>query len=269
VRCSVGVVSSPVADEVASVLDRFGLDGGVAVVTGGASGIGREVALTLARAGAAVGIVDVDPAGLESAEQEAAGHGLTARAYRADVTSVSSLRDAAAAVAADLGDVRVLVACAGVSIPGAAVDISEEQWDATVDVNLKGAFFTTQAFAPAMLGRGGSVVFIASSFGLVGFPDRAAYVASKSALIGLTRALALEWAPAVRVNAICPCIVETPMVAERLRDETYAESMLGRIPLRRFAQTADIASAALFLAGKGASMITGHALAVDGGWTAQ
>lgn len=255
-------------EAMSSLLARFGLVDEVAVVTGGASGIGREVALTLAAAGAAVGILDVSPNGAGVAE-EAAAKGLTARAYEADVTSLSSLRETAARIADDLGSARVLVACAGVSSVGAAVDVSEEQWDATVSVNLKGAFFSAQAFAPRMLEGGGSVVFVASNFGQVGFPDRAPYVAAKAGVIGLVRALALEWAPAVRVNAICPCVVRTPMVAERLLDRAYADAMLARIPLGRFAETRDVATAALYLASPAASMITGHALAVDGGWMAQ
>lgn len=243
----------------------FRLDGQVAVVTGGASGIGRTVAETLADAGATVAVIDIAARGQELPA------GAT-RAYSVDVSVPAELQGALASVVEEVGAPTVLVASAGIGIEHDALDVSEDEWDRVVDVNLKGAFLTCQAVARHMLApaaRGGAITIVASNFGLVGYPARAPYVASKSGAVGLARALALEWAPRVRVNSVCPCLVRTPLVEERLKTPGYAERMISQIPLGRIAEPADVAAAVLFLSGAAASMVTGHALAVDGGWVAR
>lgn len=247
----------------------FRLDGRLAVVTGAASGIGHEIGRMFAEAGATVVAVDIDPR-VATADALAA-LGRRARGYVADVASADVVEETVRRISAETGVPDVVVASAGVSLEAAALDVSETDWGRVIDVNLKGTFFTCQSFARRMLAGGetGSIVLIASNFGQVGFPNRAPYVAAKAGLLGLARALALEWAPRVRVNAVCPCLVRTPMVTDRLRDAEYAERMLSRIPLGRFAEPSDVAAAVLFLASSASSMITGHALSVDGGWTAQ
>ncbi|HEY1689439.1 MAG TPA: SDR family oxidoreductase [Solirubrobacteraceae bacterium] len=243
----------------------FRLDGQVAVVTGGTSGIGRAIAEMLASAGATVAVLDL------AAERDEPPAGTTL-SRRVDISAPGELDEAAASIVEQIGVPTVVVASAGVSLERDALEISEDEWDHVVDVNLKGTFLTCQAFARQMLAppaQDGSITIVASNFGLVGHTRRAPYVASKTGVVGLARALALEWAPQIRVNSVCPCLVRTPLVAERLQDPAYAERMVAQIPLRRFAEPTDVAAAVLFLSSRAAAMVTGHALAVDGGWVAQ
>ena len=256
------------------LVSRSDLVGAVAVVTGAASGIGLAIARRFAAAGASVAMVDLNEDALARASiQSDYGDTRDVRVatYTGDVASPAFLRSLATQIESDLGPVSILAASAGVVTQTAAVDVSEEEWDRVLSVNLKGAFFTCQAFAPGMLDRGrGSIVVMGSTWAIVGFERRAPYVASKAGLVGLVRGLALEWAGAdVRVNAVCPIIVSTPMIAKLLEDTEYRTTMLQNIPLGRVASPEDVAEAVYFLASSSASMITGQALVVDGGWTAR
>jgi 2-deoxy-D-gluconate 3-dehydrogenase len=169
-----------------------------------------------------------------------------------------------------LGPLDVLVANAGIAIRKPALELTEEDWDRVLDVDLKGVFFCCQAAGRRMVPRRrGSIVTISSQNGVIGYYERAAYCAAKAGVVNLTRVLAIEWATAgVRVNAIGPTFVETALTSKALADPPTREDILRRIPLGRLGTPQEIANAVLFLASPAASLITGTCLLVDGGWTA-
>jgi 2-dehydro-3-deoxy-D-gluconate 5-dehydrogenase len=170
------------------------------------------------------------------------------------------------------GRLDVLVNCAGITLRQPAVDFSEEQWDRIIAVNLKGTWLCCQAAGRVMIAQGhGRIINMASIGGLVGLPMSVAYCASKGAVVQLTRTLAVEWAPfGVTVNAIAPCTFETPMVQRVIdAEEAYRERVIARIPLGRMGKPEEIVGTVLYLASPASSMMTGHVLALDGGYTAQ
>ena len=250
----------------------FELTGQVAVVTGAGRGIGRAIALALAEAGADVALLA--RTGDELTETRAAVEALGRRAVAAlvDVSDGASVRRAAAEVLAFFaGRVDILVNNAGVAGRMSIIDLTEEEWDRVLDTNLKGTFLCTQAFVPPMIARGrGRIVNIASTFGMVGHPDRAAYAASKGGIVQLTRQLAAELAEhAITVNAVGPAIIKTAMVEPLIRPGmAYGELGLRKTPLGRFGEPEEVAWPVVFLASQAASYITGQTLMVDGGWTA-
>ncbi len=253
-------------------LPSMRLEERVALVTGAGSGIGRVTAQALAEAGADVIVTEL-PERLDRARETVAelqALGRRALALPLDVRDAASVAALVPAATAGFGRVDVLVNNAGVQIPRSALEVSESDWDAVVDVNLRGAFFVAQAVGRAMTEAGsGAIVNIASQMGLVGYYKRAAYCSAKAGLVNLTRVLALEWAPrGVRVNAVAPTFVRTPLTASTFADPELAEDIPRRIPLGRLAQPEDVAAAVVFLASPAAAMITGHTLPVDGGWTA-
>jgi NAD(P)-dependent dehydrogenase (short-subunit alcohol dehydrogenase family) len=249
----------------------FSIAGQRALVTGASRGIGRDLALALALAGAEtlVGVrTPGDAAGLIA---EATQRGASAREFVVDVADVPATRAAIDAEVAAHGPIQVLVNNAGLGFNHDAVDVGEADWDAMMDVNLKGLFFTTQAVGRHMLEAGyGRVVNLSSQGGLVGIRRHAVYSASKGGVNMLTKVLALEWAPrGVTVNAVAPTYIRTPGTAERLDDPEIAADILARIPAGRFGTTADVASAVLYFASPAAGLVTGTVLPIDGGWTAQ
>lgn len=249
----------------------FSLAGQVALVSGASRGIGHDLVLALAQAGATVA------AGARSADDvtelvgEVADRGGRALAIELDVTDIASIERAVGGVLSDVGRIDILVNNAGLGMNHGALEVSEADWDEMMDVNLKGLFFLTQAVARPMVERGyGRIVSLSSQAGLVGIPRHAVYSASKGGVNMLTRVLALEWAPhGVTVNAVAPTFIRTPGTAERLDDPAFAADVLARIPVGRFGTTADVAAAVLYLASPAAGLVTGTVLRVDGGWTAQ
>ena len=247
----------------------FDLTGRVAVVVGGTSGIGRAIALGLANAGA-----DVVATGRrrELVEQVAAEIGargrrsLTACADVADVASMTALRDACIR---DLGRIDIVVAAAGVTKRVPTVDMTEADWNWILDTNVTGMFRTYQVFAPPMIARGtGRLIGVASLASFVGLQEVAAYTASKAAVAGLTRALAVEWARhGVTVNAIAPGVFETDLNREILKGPRGQE-FLTRTPMRRFGRVEELVGAAVYLASDAATFVTGQLIAVDGGFLA-
>jgi len=240
----------------------------VALVTGAARGIGRQVALTLAAHGYRVAANDLrEP---EDTVQVLRGLGREAISVPADVSDEAAVGRMAGAVLAGFGRVDVLVNNAGISSIQPAEETSLADWNRALAVNLTGPFLTCREFGKVMLRRGeGSIVNVASVAGLLGISDRAAYNASKHGLVGLTRTLAAEWGGrGVRVNAVCPGWVKTEMDEEDQGAGGYTDADIkGRTPMARFATPEDIAQAVAYLADPALSgYVNGHALSVDGGW---
>lgn len=248
--------------------DPWRLDGRVALVTGAGRGLGRGCAIELARAGARVVLVARTETEVTDAAAEA-GNG--AVALVADATDPDEVARVVQ-VAAELGDLRVLVAAAGTNRPGPARDYPISDWDLIFHLNVRATFLACRAFGDTLLTRGstGSIVTMSSQMGSVGYPGRVAYCASKHAVDGMTRALAVEWAPqGIRVNAVAPTFVETPLTRQWLDDPAFrAEVVERRLPAGRLAQVADVANAVRYLACDASDSIIGHVLKVDGGWTA-
>lgn len=242
----------------------------VAIVTGASRGLGRGVALALAGAGYAVALGARDRDALERVADEisgAGGHALVL-AVDLDVTDRASVEAAVARVEAELGAIGVLVNNAGIQRLGSALEYTEDDWDAVLGTNLTGAFRVAQVVARRMVatGRGGAIVNVASMAGILAFPDRIAYAASKAGLIMLTRSFALELAPhAIRVNAVAPTFVDTELSRQTLDRPGGRDEIEARIPLGRLATVDDVAAAVLFLAGPSAAFVTGTVLPVDGG----
>ena len=239
----------------------------LALVTGASEGIGAAIALDLARHGHDVALADLAPETLAHTAAAVAAAGARAVPLALDLRSEASI---AAAVAA-AGPLDVLVNNAAVALNKPAVEVGWSEWDAVVDVNLKGTFFLSTAFARQCIaaGRPGAVVSLASTHGLTGLAGRSVYGASKGGVIQLTRMLAIEWAESgVRVNAVAPGTVLTPSRQAMLADPERRRRMLERIPTRRFPTAEEVAAAVRYLAGDEAGSVTGQVLPVDGGLTA-
>jgi NAD(P)-dependent dehydrogenase (short-subunit alcohol dehydrogenase family) len=249
----------------------FSIAGQVALVTGATGGIGSDLAAALARAGARVGVAGRRGARAGEVVDAICAAGGKAIPVEMDLSDRASIEAAVADVVRALGRIDILVNNAGLGTNHDAIDATEEEWDELFAVNVRGLFFASQSAARRMIDQGsGRIINMASQAGLVGIRRHAAYSASKAAVIGLTRVLALEWAPyGLTVNAVAPTWVYTPGTAERLDDPAFLASVLERIPIGRVATTTDIAAAVIYLASPAAAMVTGTVLTVDGGWTAQ
>jgi NAD(P)-dependent dehydrogenase (short-subunit alcohol dehydrogenase family) len=253
------------------------LDAKIAVVAAGGSGIGRAAALQMATAGATVAIVDLDgdAANAVAAEIEAAGG--SASGHRADCAKVPELERFVAEVSERHDRVDVFLGNVGMPNPHGIVGITEDQWQLTMDVNLKSNFFLTQKLLPLMRasGEGAAIVFTASAVGLVASRTTPLYSLTKAGLVGLTKSLAVHLADDnIRVNAVCPGPVRTPMLAGFMQKgaeatDEVAELYSSRVPLGRVAEAGEIAAAIVYLASDAASYVTGVPFPVDGGYVAQ
>jgi NAD(P)-dependent dehydrogenase (short-subunit alcohol dehydrogenase family) len=244
-----------------------GLEGRTALVTGAGRGIGRGCAVALAEAGADVVAVSRSPDELERVAAEVRALGRNARPVALDVTNSKSVRH----LVSELPRVDVLVVSAGANVPQALLDVSDDQLDSLLALNVRATFVTLQAAARRMVrDGGGSIVLISSQMGHVGAEDRSVYCTTKHAIEGLTKAAAVELAPRrVRVNAVAPTFVETPMTAPFFADEGFRAAVERRIPLGRLGRVEDVTGAVVYLASDAAALVTGTSLLVDGGWTAQ
>jgi 2-deoxy-D-gluconate 3-dehydrogenase len=244
---------------------NFRLDGKKALVTGAARGLGKAIADGLAECGATVYGTSRDAA---SAREIGERYGTPA--LPVDITVANEIRRFTYSLMEESGGIDLLVNNAGVNVPKPALELTADDWDTVFDTNLKGSFFLTTAVARHWVDEGirGAIVNVASQAGIVGIEERAAYGTSKAGLIHLTKILALEWAPAgIRVNAVAPTFVRTELTASTLSRPEWAAELLSRIPIGRFGEPEDIAGAVAFLLSDAASMITGHTLAIDGGYT--
>lgn len=244
------------------------LDGRRALVSGGTRGIGLGAAVALATAGADVTILARSADAIEEATDALARDGLTVAGKSLDVTdgaAVSGFLDAEAPF-------DILVNSAGMARHAPFLEVTEADYDAVLDINLRALFFLSKAVAARLVAekRPGSIIHVSSQMGHVSGPRRSVYSATKFAVEGLTKAMAIELGPHnIRVNTVCPTFVETELTAKALADAEFRNWVLGKIKLGRLARVEDLMGPILFLASDQAAMITGSALMVDGGWTAE
>ena len=251
------------------MLDLFNLAGRTALVTGANTGLGQSIAVALAQAGADVVVAGRSPADDTAAQVRALGRRFLD--VRADLSSTAPVRDAVAAAVALNGRLDILVNNAGIIRRADSLDVEEADWDAVIDTNLKSVFFLSQAAARHMAAHGGGkIVNVASLLSFQGGIRVPAYAASKSAVAGLTRALANEWAArGINVNAIAPGYFDTNNTAALRADPVREPAFLARIPAGRWGRPRDLAGAAVFLASRASDYVHGIVLPVDGGWLAR
>lgn len=245
----------------------FSLHGKRALVTGGSKGLGFACAVALAEAGADVWIAARHRSDLAAAAEVAAAEQLTLQPLTLDITDTQRVE----AVLNSLPAMDILVNSAGLARHQPFLTVSEENFDAVMTLNLRATFFLSQRVARRMRdeGRAGSIIHLSSQMGHVGGPERSVYCASKFALEGLTRTMALELGKAgIRVNTLCPTFIETDLSRQALRDEEFRRYVMSNIKLPRLGRVEDVMGPVVFLASDAAAMITGSALMMDGGWTA-
>lgn len=244
------------------------LDGRLAVVTGAGRGIGLAAAAALAQAGAEVTLVARTGSEIEAAASELVAAGHKAQAATLDVSDLGAV----AAFFESREPFHVLVNNAGTNRPKPMWEVSEDDYDAVLDLNVKSAFFVAQACATRMMAAGtrGSLIHMGSQMGHVGGPNRSLYCASKWAMEGMNKAMALDLAAhGIRSNTIAPTFIETPLTKPFFEDEAFRASVLAKIKLGRIGQVEDLMGAVLFLASDASALMTGTSLVVDGGWTAE
>jgi NAD(P)-dependent dehydrogenase (short-subunit alcohol dehydrogenase family) len=250
----------------------FELHGRVALVTGAARGLGRAISLALAHAGADVALGLRDKSSGDALVKEIEALGRRALALQMDVLRLEQIAQAIAAAEAFFGKLDILVNNAGGGFTNLAMDVPEEEFDTTLNINLKATFFASQAAARIMKRQNqGCIINMSSQAGFAALPTESVYCASKAAVSHLTKCLAVEWGQhGITVNAVAPTFISTPGTDEALSDPAFRADVLERIAgLHRIGEPMEVAGAVVFLASPAASLITGHTLLIDGGWTAR
>jgi NAD(P)-dependent dehydrogenase (short-subunit alcohol dehydrogenase family) len=264
---------TPSAQENAhNAMPRFDLIGQIALVTACARGLGRAIALALATAGAdiALGFRDINAQG--GLQEEIESLGRKALPLQMDVCSLEQVAEATAIAASHFGRIDILVNNAGIAPPNLAEDVSFEDFDRTLSVNVRGTFFTSQAVGRLMIGqKSGCIINMSSQAGFVALPTESVYCMTKAAISHLTKCLAVEWGQHnIRVNAVAPTFIHTPGTEPALTDPAFRADVEERIAaLHRIGEPFEVAGAVVFLASPAASLITGQTLLIDGGWTAR
>jgi len=251
---------------------RFDLAGRTALVTGAGRGLGRAIALALADAGADVALGLHDASAADTAAPEIEAMGRRALPVQMDVLDLDQVRSAVETVVGEFGHLDILVNNAGVSPEDPAEDVTEANFDLTVGVNVKGVFFASQAAGRAMIRQGfGRIISLSSQAGFVALPTESVYCMTKAAVAHLTKCLAVEWGRhGITVNAVAPTFIRTPGTADALADPAFEAEVRDRIAgVHRIGEPVDVSGAVVFLASRAASLITGHTLLIDGGWTAR
>lgn len=255
-----------------SILDKFRLDGKVALVTGGNRGLGRQMAQALAEAGAQVAVISRKQEEAQAAaEAIQASTGQICRGYGCDVTAPEQVERLAHQTLTDFGQVNILVNNAGINIRGAIDELTLEQFKEVQEINVTGPWLLCRAFAKHFKERGsGRVINLGSTLSTITMPNRTPYATSKGAVLQLTRTLALEWAPYnITVNAIMPGPFGTEMNQTLLNDPEMYKAFIAKVPLGRWGELEEIGGIAVFLASDASSFVTGAGYLIDGGWTVQ
>lgn len=248
----------------------FDLTGKIAVVTGAGRGIGKAIALGLANAGADVGVISRTESELEAVAEQIRATGRQAESVSVDLNEIDRIPETVEAFERRFGGIDILVNNAGTNIPKDIVDMTPEIWDQIIDLNMKTCFFLSQAVGKLMIeqGRSGRIINISSQASIAALAKRAVYCASKAGVNLMTKCFALEWAPHnILVNAVAPTFTVTEMTKKFMEDPAYMDFALARNLLGRMAQPEDIVGAVIYLAAPASSMVTGHVLMVDAGWT--
>ena len=247
----------------------FDLTGRTALVTGASRGLGKALALGLARAGAELALCARDLEALAATRTEARALGVRAEVFAMDVLRPESVREAVDAALRAFGKIDVLVNDAGVNVRKPTLELAPEEWDLVLDTNLKGYFLVARAVGAHMVARGqGKVIHVSSIFGAVGMENQLAYACSKGGVVQMTKVMALEWARhGVRVNAIAPTYFETPLVAALRKDPERFRFISERTPMGRWGQPEELEGTVVYLASPASDFVTGQTIYVDGGWT--
>ena len=254
-----------------SLMPEFDLSGKVAIVTGAGRGIGYHIALALAKYGADLVLCSRTLSELEAAGKEAEKFGRKVLIRQMDVTKTPETYAMVEEAVKAFGHIDILINNAGINIVQRTVDVTEEAWDKIMNTNLKGLFFCAQAVGKVMIQqKKGKIINLSSQLGSVGIPQRAVYCTSKGGVNMLTKTLAIEWAQFnINVNAIAPCMLETPLTRHVLEKKENREFFLSKIPLGRIEGAESVVGAAIYLSSESSNLVTGHVLLIDGGWTAQ
>ena len=247
------------------------LNGKVAIITGARRGMGRSHALTLAKAGVKVVVADISLEDCQKVVEEIKKNGGEAMAIKCDVSQKSEVDEMVKKTIEKFGKIDILVNNAGICQFKPFLELTEEDWDRTLDINLKGYFLCAQAAAKEMIKQKSGVIINIASVAMgqqgIGFPNIAHYCASKGGIVGMTEALAVELAPYnIRVNVIAPGMIETPMISSVKQDPKMIEAMLARVPMRRVGRPEEVSNLVLFLASDDSSYMTGSTVVIDGGW---